>query len=148
MISNQPGLYIAVIFPISISFLLTFTGARILSRIAPWFYLEPSPGLHIHHFAWGIFVLAIAGYLAMIFNGPRANYLISLLYGFGLGLAFDEFGMWLRFRDDDPIRWEYDGFIIVIGVFFLILSAKAGIHFIKNRWPFGKKTSGLKDKKG
>jgi len=74
--------------------------------------------------------------LALIFNGPRAKYLISLLHGFGLGLAFDEFGMWLRLRNDDPTRWSYDGFIVIIGIFLLIVSAKPGVKMLKKLWPF------------
>lgn len=94
-------------------------------------YLEPSPGVHIHHFTYGVFVMAAAGYLALIFNGPKAKYLIALLLGMGIGLAFDEFGMWLKLRDDEITRWSYDGFNIVIGFFFLLLSARGGIKLFK-----------------
>lgn len=134
---KQPGLYAYLIFPIAIAFLLTFIGSRIFSHLAPDFYFfEVEPGLRVHHFIYGIFVLAVSGYLALIFDSPRAKYFISLIHGFGLGLAFDEFGMWLRLRDDDPARWSYDGLIVIIGLFFLILSAKPSIQMIKILWPF------------
>ena len=94
-------------------------------------------GIHVHHFVWGISVLAISGYLALIFGGPRAKFLISLLYGFGLGLAFDEFAFWLKLTDDDPARWSYDGFLIIAAIIFLIISAKPGTKMLKRLWPFG-----------
>ena len=136
---GQGGLYAALVFPIAFAFILTFAGSRIFSYLAPDFYFfEIEPGLRIHHFAYGFFVLAASGYLALLFNGPRAKYLISLFHGFGLGLAFDEFGMWLRLKDDDPTRWNYDGFLIILSFFFLILSAKPGIKMLRLLWPFKK----------
>lgn len=130
-------LSVALIFPIAFSFLLTFIGSRFFSRFAPGFYLlEIEPGLRVHHYTYGFFVLATAAYLALIHTGPKAKYLISLLMGFGLGLAFDEFGMWLRLRNDDMARWNYDGFNIIIGFFFLVLFARPGIRLLKRLWPF------------
>lgn len=72
-------------------------------------------------------VLAASGYLALVNNRPRDTYLISLLHGFGLGLAFDEFGMWLRLTDETAARFSYDGITILTGLFFLIISAEAGV---------------------
>ena len=133
--TQEPGLYVSLIFPIAVAFLLTFTGARVIS------YLVPSFGVfigdfRIHHFTWGIFVLAVSGYLALVFDEAGAKYLISLLHGFGLGLAFDEFAFWLKLTDDDPARWSYDGFLVVAGLIFLIISAKPGVKMLKKLWPF------------
>ena len=64
------------------------------------------------------------------------KYFISLLYGFGLGLAFDEFAFWLKLTDDDPARWSYDGFLIIAGFIFIIISAKRGLKLLKILWPF------------
>ena len=133
--TQEPGLYISLVFPVVVAFLFTFTTARLTS------YLVPSLGVFIgdfrvHHFTWGIFVLAISGYLALVFDKARAKYFISLLHGFGLGLAFDEFAFWLKLTDNDPARWSYDGFLIILGLFFLIVSAKPGIKMLKKLWPF------------
>jgi hypothetical protein len=133
---SEAGLYFYLVFPMAFSFLLTFMGARILNVIAPNFQLINLAVGHVHHFAYGFFILAISGYLSLIFNGPRAKYLISLLHGLGLGLAFDEFGLWIKLKDDDPTRWSYDGFLIVLGLFFLILSAKRGLKMLRFLWPF------------
>ena len=134
---QEPGLYIYIVFPIATAFVLTFMGARILNHLFPDAYI-PWFGFHVHHFAYGFFVLAAAGYLALVFSVPRAKYLIALLHGFGLGLAFDEYGMWLKLNDNDPARWSYDGFLIVMGVLGIIVSARSGIKGIKHLWPFAK----------
>lgn len=129
--NGEPGLYIYLTFPILVFFLLTFVGSRIISYTIPQVYLELSPGLHIHHFTYGFFVLATAGYLALIFSGPKAKYYIASLLGIGLGLAFDEFAMWIRLSDEDPARWSYDGFTIVILVFLTIILIKPGVKTMK-----------------
>lgn len=134
---KQHGLYVAILFPITFSFLLTFSGARILSHLWPQFYIEWSPNLHVHHFTYGFFILAVAGYLALIHHGPRANYWIAWLFGVGLGLAMDELGMWLKFRDDDITRWNYDGLTVVVLSVVLIIVTGPGIKFFKEHlWPF------------
>src|SRR3989338_2268835 len=135
--TQKPGLYFYLIFPIAISFLLTFGFSRLFSHLFTNLFLVVS-GVHVHHFAYGFLVLAVSGYLALLFDEPKAKYFISLLYGFGLGLALDEFGMWLRLRDDEPVRWGYDGFLIFFGIIFLIISAKPGIKMLKILWPFKK----------
>ncbi len=133
---SEPGLYFYIVFPIAFAFLVTFMTARILNILAPNFYLIGLAVGHVHHFAYGFFILAISGYLALIFNGPRAKYLISLLHGIGLGFTFDEFGLWIKLKDDDLTRWSYDGLMIVLGLFFLILSAKKGLKMLRFLWPF------------
>lgn len=136
VVNEKPGLYLYLIFPMAFAFLLTFMVARILNILAPDFYLIGLAVGHVHHFVYGFFVLAVSGYLALIFDGPRAKFLIALLHGFGLGLTFDEYDFWLRLVDDNASRWSYDGFVIVIGFFFLILSAKKGVKMLRILWPF------------
>ena len=135
--NSEAGLYFYLVFPIAFAFLLTFVGARILNTLYPDLFIPfGSSGFRVHHFAYGFFILAISGYLALIHNGPRAKFLISLLHGFGLGLAFDEFGIWLNLRADDPARWSYDGFLIIMGLLFFIISAKRGFNMLRILWPF------------
>lgn len=133
---EKPGFYLYLIFPMSIAFLITFVLARSLNLIAPGLHFSIA-GIHIHHFVWGISILAISGYLALIFSSPKEKYLVALLHGLGLGLAFDEFGFWLKLTDDDIVRWSYDGFFIIMGVFLLVISAKRGVQMLKTLWPFG-----------
>lgn len=129
--SGESDLYTALLFPITFSFIITFSIARIVSHLAPEFYLEISPGLHIHHYTYGFFILAISGYLTLVFSGPRAKFWLALLFGIGLALSFDEFGMWLRLKDDEEIRLHYDGFNIIIGLIIFLLTWKHGLEFLK-----------------
>ncbi len=139
--TGEPGLYALLAFPILFSFILTFAGSRAIGYLItydrfPALYLQPSPGLHVHHFTYGVFILFVAGYLALSITGsPRARFWIAMLHGFGLGLAMDEFGMWLRLRDDNIVRWSYDGFNITLGLFLFILTFKPGLRMIKKLWP-------------
>lgn len=136
---QQRGLYLVLVFPIAFACLVTFALARIVSVYWPWYYVQWAPGLHVHHFAYGFGVLAVSGYLALIFSGPRAKFLISLLYGIGLGLAFDEFAMWIHLREDDVARWQYDGLVVVGSIFFLLLTLQPGTRFLMHHWPFTRK---------
>lgn len=135
---HTKGLYIALIFPIAFAALLTFIGARIVSLTIPQVGLFLANDLRVHHFAYGFIIVAVAGYLALIFSGPRAKFLIALLFGFGLGLVFDEFAMWLKLRGDDAARHEYDGMVILITFFFLTITVQPGMRFLTNHWPFSR----------
>ncbi|HEY4506645.1 MAG TPA: hypothetical protein VJH71_00550 [Candidatus Paceibacterota bacterium] len=133
--AGDPALYVSMIFPIMFAFILTFIGSRIISYLFPWLYLEPSEGLHVHHFTYGVFILFAAGFLGLVVSQARAKFWVAMLHGFGLGLAMDEFGMWLHLRDDDVARWSYDGFNIAIGLFIFVLTVKPGFRVLKKLWP-------------
>ena len=96
-------------------FITTVISARLLSYYNPSAHVELGT-VHMHHFSFGIFALAIAGYGALIFTGPRAPFFIALLYGFGVGLTFDEFDMWLNLDASPEFRWSSNGILIVAGV--------------------------------
>jgi hypothetical protein len=70
--------------------------------------------MHIHHYVYGIFILALAGYLALLFRGDRSRSWIALLYGLGLGLTFDEFGMWINPPFVRGVRWNTTGVAISV----------------------------------
>src|SRR5262249_38661725 len=96
------------------AFLLTVGVVRIFSVSFPRMHWEPVPGLHLHHYVYGIFLLTLAGYLALIFKGPRSTMWIALLYGLGVGLTFDEFGMWFNPPFVRGVRWNINGLMIVL----------------------------------
>src|ERR1700736_3232503 len=83
------------------AFLFTFIAARVLVYLImahklPNLYAHVG-GTHVHHLNYGIFLLTFVG-AYLIFAPPRGAMLslTSILYGIGLGLTFDEFGMWLH----------------------------------------------------
>jgi hypothetical protein len=107
---------------IAAALVVTILSARLFSVLLPRVHWEPFPGMHIHHYVYGIFILAVAGYLALIFGGARAKSWIALLYGLGLGLTFDEFGMWIDPPFVRGVRWHTTGLAIT-----LIACALAGL---------------------
>jgi len=111
-----------VSFVVLVSFILTFIVVRTYVILAmtgiiddPYIYIR---GYHIHHLNYGIFILAIAGLMALVFQNEKNRLKIGALYGIGLALTFDEFGMWLRLEDDYWVRTSYDA-IILISLFFI-----------------------------
>jgi len=104
-----------------LAFCLTAIAARLTSYVAPRLHWEPVPGLHVHHYVYGIFILTAAGYLALVFRGPRATLPIALLYGVGVALTFDEIGMWWNPRFERGARWNYNGLVLLITAFALCL---------------------------
>jgi hypothetical protein len=75
-------------------------------------------GTHIHHLTWGIIILAITGYAGLVVESHTWRLCIAALYGIGLALAFDEFGMWLRLQDNYWVRQSYDAVLAILA--FLI----------------------------
>jgi hypothetical protein len=112
---------------------VTFGGARLFSLVLPRVHWEPFPGMHIHHYVYGIFILAAAGYFALLFRGDRARSWIALLYGLGLGLTFDEFGMWINPPFVRGVRWNTTGLTISLtacalaGIIPILLRRKRSI---------------------
>lgn len=149
--TGDPGLYISLAFPILFAFILTFIGSRVMGylityNIIPHLYLELEPGLQVHHYTYGVFVLFAAGYLGLTVRQARAKFWVAMLHGFGLGLAMDEFGMWLRLRDDEAVRWSYDGLTVTVALFLFILTLKPGIRMLKWAWPWKNKVSARVDR--
>lgn len=98
-------------FLILLSFLPSFIIARFCALIAApvLFYKD----IHIHHLNFGIGFLAISGLLGFYFSNSRWRNKIIILYGIGLGLTFDEFGMWLHLEDHYWMRTSYDAIVII-----------------------------------
>ncbi len=84
-------------------------------------------GVHIHHLTYGIFILAISGFLSQNVENPKWKSPIAIMYGIGLALSFDEFGMWLRLQDNYWVRQSYDAILI-------ILSLLINIVYFSNFW--------------
>src|ERR1700745_2434465 len=104
-------------------FAATAAGARLFSRMFPRLHWEPVAGLHIHHYVYGILILTVAGYLALIFKSSRATGWIALLYALGVGLTFDEFGIWFNPPFVRGVRWDSHGLMAVAVVFGLLALA-------------------------
>lgn len=99
-----------------LSLLLTFVVARLIS-ILMMLHRMPDIHLHVrdthvHHLNYGIFLLAGVGAYLLFSPGPAAP-AAAVLYGIGLGLTFDEFGMWLHLNGEYWQRASFDAVIVL-----------------------------------
>lgn len=78
-----------------ISFIASFGIARAFTSINPNAVLERG-GVHIHHFWFGIILLAIGGWLGISYNQERIVRFAAVIYGAGGGLIGDEVGLLLK----------------------------------------------------
>ena len=115
---------------VAFAFVLTAISARWVSHTHPGFHYNIA-GMHIHHYMYGIFMITVAGYLALVFKGPRATFWIALLYGWGAGFTFDEMGMWLNASISPRFRWDDKG--LVGGITALMVLAAVALAFKKSR---------------
>lgn len=118
-----------IAFRMLLAFMLVFIPMRGYLYLEKIGMVSPSPvmigGLHVHHFVFGITVLAIAGYASLMV--PYFRRKIAWLYGAGLALAFDEFSMWLNLNDD---YWTFANItaLVIIGAFLL------NVVYFKRLW--------------
>lgn len=116
------------------TFLLTFISSRVLTflimaRRLPDLYLHLG-GTHVHHLNYGIFLLAAIGaYLLFASVSPQGLSRASAVYGIGLALTFDEFGMWLHLGGGYWQRASFDA-IIVLAALLGLASFAPPLH----RW--------------
>ncbi len=106
-----------------LAFLLTFVIARILvilimTRQIPDMFLH-ARGSHVHHLNYGIFLLSVVGAFLIFVTAPsdKLRQFCALLYGFGMALTFDEFGMWLHLGGSYWQRGSFDAVIVILSVF-------------------------------
>ncbi|MGZ5024430.1 MAG: hypothetical protein ACXWBS_06155 [Chthoniobacterales bacterium] len=106
-----------------LAFLLTFITARVLvilimTRRLPNMFLH-ARGTHVHHLNYGIFILSLVGAVLVFVTRPsdKLRKLCALLYGFGMALTFDEFGMWLHLGGSYWQRGSFDAVIVILSVF-------------------------------
>lgn len=105
--------------------LLSLLGTFIISRLTTYLFPQLTltvRGEHIHHFAYGIILLALSNLLSLLLPQTTSNQLrLSVLYGISLGLAFDEFAMWIRLEDAYWSRANFDAVVVVSLVFLNII---------------------------
>jgi hypothetical protein len=120
------------------SFLLTFLIARILvllimtRRIADlYLYLGQT---HVHHLNYGIFLLTGVGAYLLFFPATRPRAWIVALFGVGLALTFDEFGMWLHLGGPYWQRASFDAVVVIAATLGLITVAPAAWRMRPRQW--------------
>jgi len=81
-----------------ISFIVSFTIARTFTALNPDTVLI-SGDYHIHHFWYGIAMLAIGGWIGISYHSERIDRLAAILFGAGGGLIGDEIGLLLTLEN-------------------------------------------------
>ena len=120
-------------------FFVTFVLARItvfliMSRRIPDVYLHLG-GTHVHHLNYGIFLLSgIGAYLLFCRPIGGALSVAAVVYGVGLALTFDEFGMWLHLGGSYWQRASFDGVSVVAAVLGLVAFAPPVQRFRPVHW--------------
>lgn len=125
--------------PILAAFLATFLAARLLvylvmSRRLPNVTVHAG-GTHIHHLNFGIFLLVVvAGALLLRPGSARLRRACGYLYGIGLALTFDEFGMWLHLGGGYWQRTSFDAMVVIAATLALLAAAPALRAFRSVHW--------------
>ena len=114
-------------FWILVGFLGSLGGARLVVHLILKYHLEhqlfalvpghdPNP-MHVHHFNYGLILIAVAGLAALRPLGRRALRGLALVFGLGAGLVFDEFAL---FWNLDP-EYAQSLSVIAAGVAVAVL---------------------------
>jgi hypothetical protein len=112
----QPRAHLAEIA--LISFIFSFFVARLFTSFFPSTVLV-SNGIHIHHFWFGIVLVAIGGWLGISYDEKEIDRVAAILYGAGGGLIVDEVGLLLTF-DNYWTSLTYS-FLIIFLAFIVVL---------------------------
>ncbi len=121
------------------AFLLTFILARIvvfliMSRRIPDLFLYLG-GTHVHHLNYGIFLLSGLG-AYLLFRKPDEQNLkvAAVIYGCGMALTYDEFGMWVRLGGSYWQRASMDAIGVLAALFGLLAYAPSLKKFRPRHW--------------
>ena len=131
--------YVRLARLILVAFLLTFMFLRItvfliMSRTIPDLYLHIR-GTHVHHLNYGVFLLAaVGGYLLFVRPSGRRLRVVAILYGIGMGLTFDEFGMWIHLGGSYWQRASWDAITVIGAGLSLIAFAPSLKRFRLHHW--------------
>lgn len=79
-------------------FLVSFAIARVFTAFFPSTVLMIQ-GFHIHHFWYGLALLAIGGWLGINYQDDYTERIAAIIFGIGGGLVGDEIGLLITFGD-------------------------------------------------
>ena len=106
----------------------------IVSRRIPDVYLNLG-GTHVHHLNYGIFLLSVVGaYLLLGHPGSRGLRSAAVVYGMGLALTFDEFGLWVHLGGSYWQRASFDAVVVIAGLLGLFTVAPTMSRFRPHHW--------------
>ncbi|MGC0362330.1 hypothetical protein ABH922_000314 [Rhodococcus sp. 27YEA15] len=93
-----------------VGFTVTFGGARLVTWLIQIdvgnFGDVSAGGTHLHHYLWGILLLAGVAIFGLVDRSPRARTWMGLVLGIALGLIVDEAALLITLED---VYWETGG---------------------------------------
>jgi hypothetical protein len=101
-----------------LSFIASFVAARAFTTFFPSTVFI-SGGIHVHHFWYGVALLAAGGWLGISYNNREIDRVAAILYGAGGGLIIDEVGLLLTF--DNYWTGLTFGILVVLLAFAFVL---------------------------
>lgn len=122
-----------------LAFLATFVAARLLvyAMASGWFPdIHISVGeTHVHHLSLGILILAAVGAVLLLFHPPAGGRrIVSVLYGIGLALTFDEFAMWIHLDDVYWQRASFDAVVVIAAALGIVAAGPSLKRFRPRHW--------------
>lgn len=116
-----------------------FVGAFALMRLSTWgqrggwWPIEPVKvnGRHIHHFVPGILLAFGAGGAGLATSNERSEELLSVAFGAGVGLTFDEAALLLDLRD---VYWSREGILslqVSFGLTAVLAATILGLRMLR-----------------
>jgi hypothetical protein len=120
------------LFLVFVGFVLSFSFIRMSTRLmrspkVPWWpgSVVSESGVHVHHLAFGIVAMMIAGAVGFTALGQQPyTDLCAFVFGVGMGLTIDEFALWIYLDDvywAEEGRASIDATVIAAAAMFLIL---------------------------
>lgn len=125
-----------------LSFIGSFVAARAFTTLYSAIVVETG-GLHIHHFWYGIAMLAIGGWIGISYETERTNRIAAMIFGAGGGLIGDEVGLLLTFGDywNDLTYTLVIMFLAIVSI--LILLVRYSKTVLKEFSQFSRRAAGF-----
>jgi hypothetical protein len=115
-------------------FTLTFGGMRLLTWLI---HIDmagvgdvQAGGVHLHHYVWGILLLALVGAVGLVHRSARTRAWMGLAYGVGLALIVDEAALLISLED---VYWDTRGGISIALALAVIAVAGSVLAFTRGR---------------
>lgn len=116
-----------------LSFTVTFAIARLVTGVIKLFEADDADfkagGVHLHHYLWGILLLAGVAIFGLVDRSPRARSWMGVALGVGLALIVDEVALLVTLKD---VYWRTVGWssvavaVLLIGIGGTVLTFTRG----------------------
>ena len=109
----------------------TFTATFALLRLLTWairvhvagFGNVSAGGTHLHHYLWGILIVATVAFLGLVERSPTWRTWMGAAFGIGLALVVDEIALLVELKD---VYWSGAGEVSV-GVALLVIGVVGSV---------------------